>query len=126
MLKNDKVLDLLMRLDLTELQAKTYLTLTTVEKAEVGLVSKLSNISRQDIYRIMPTLEKLGLVEEIIATPKLYKAIPLNEGTARLFQKRTEEHTKLESSIKLLNKYSEKNTGLAIKSCKSEFVITSE
>ncbi|MCL5877987.1 MAG: hypothetical protein M1540_09275 [Candidatus Bathyarchaeota archaeon] len=124
--QNDKVLDVLVRLGLTELQAKTYLTIARLEKAEVKTISKLSNIARQDIYRIMPTLEKLGLVEEIIATPKLYKAIPLNEGTTKLFQKRTEEHTKLKSSIKQLTEKPEKNPEAEIQSSESEFVITYE
>ena len=96
--QNDKVLDVLVRLGLTELQAKTYLTIARLEKAEVKAISKLSSIARQDIYRIIPALEKLGLVEEIIATPKLYKALPLSEGTRKLFQQRTSEHISLKNS----------------------------
>jgi sugar-specific transcriptional regulator TrmB len=122
----DKVLDVLKRLGLTELQAKTYLTLTHLEKAEVKKISKFSDIARQDIYRIMPTLEKLGLVEKIISTPVLYRAIPLNEGTLRLFQKRTEEHARLKSSLKSVINNREENSNAAFLDSNVEFVITSE
>jgi len=115
-----------MQLGLTELQAKTYLTLTHLDKAEVKKIAKLSNIARQDIYRIMPALEKLGLAEQIISTPKLYRAIPLNEGTTKLFQKRTDEHTKLKDNLTLLIKNQEENPTNPIQDNDTEFVITSE
>ena len=115
-----------MQLGLTELQAKTYLTLTRTDKAEVKKIAKISNIARQDLYRILPALEKLGLVEQIIATPKLYKALPLNEGTTKLFQKITEEHTKLKDNLTLLIKNQEENPTGPMHDSDTEFVITSE
>lgn len=126
-IQSDKVLDILMKLGLTELQAKTYLTLTRFQKAEVKKISETSKIARQDLYRIIPTLEKLGLVEKIIATPILYKAIPLSEGTSSLFQRKSNEYSSLKSSLELLIAHSEENSkAVAEEENEAEFVITSE
>lgn len=127
MLQNDETIEILMDLGLTYLQAKTYLALTTLEKAEVKEISKISNVARQDIYRIMPTLEKLGLAEKVIATPTLYKATPLKEGSFTLFQKRTEEHTALQEKIKLLSDNDkERDINAIVDEETSQFIITSE
>jgi DNA-binding IclR family transcriptional regulator len=54
------------------LKSKVYLTLATLGKADVKTIAKASNIARQEIYRIMPTLQKLGLTEKIITNPTMY------------------------------------------------------
>ena len=108
MLQNDETIKILMNLGLTCLQAKTYLVLTTLKEAEAKKISKISNIARQDIYRIMPELEKVGLVERIISTPTLYKAIPLKEGSFVLFQKRAKEHAALQEKIEALAEHEDK------------------
>ena len=121
-----EAVDVLVKLGLTELQAKTYLTLTQLKTAEVKKIAAQSNIARQDIYRIMPILEELGLVEKIIATPILYKAAPLSEGTLMLFQRRAEEEAQLQNSLKLLVENREENSKAAPQEENFEFVITSE
>jgi sugar-specific transcriptional regulator TrmB len=65
-----------MDLGLTSLQAKTYLALVTLGKANVQTIAKASNVARQDVYQVMPTLQKLGLGEKIIAKPIIYEATP--------------------------------------------------
>jgi sugar-specific transcriptional regulator TrmB len=115
-----------MKLGLTQLQAKTYLTLTQLDNAEVKRIARISGIARQDIYRIMPTLEKLGLAEKIVATPILYKAVPLKDGTSSLFQERSSEHAQLEASLKTLAASKEKSDNNIVQDAKTEFVITSE
>ncbi len=128
MLQKDEAIEILMDLGLTVLQAKTYLALTALEKAEAKKISEISNVARQDIYRIMPTLEKLGLVEKVIGTPTLYKATPLNEGSVMLLQKRTQEHTALQEKIKLLsnNDDKERNSDAIAHEATTQFIITSE
>lgn len=104
--QNDEHIQTLMDLGLTLLQAKTYLALATLGKAEVKPISKASNVARQDIYRIMPTLEKLGLAEKIITTPAMYKATPIKDGVSILLQHRTREYTELQKKTrKLLNNF---------------------
>ena len=128
MLENDEAVKILMNLGLTCLQAKTYVVLTTLKQADVKKISKISNIARQDIYRIMPTLEKVGLVERMIATPTLYKAISLKEGSMVLFQKRANEQTRLQEKIKLLalNDVKEIGVNTFVQDTASQFVVTSE
>ncbi len=116
-----------MKLGLTELQAKTYLTLTRLGKVEVKKISEATKIARQDLYRIIPALEKLGLVEKNISTPILYKAIPLSEGTASLFEKKSNEYTSLRRNLELLTAQPEENNKAMIQEeDETEFVITSE
>ena len=119
-------LEVLLKLGLTELQAKTYLTLVGLKKAEVKKISARSNIARQDVYRIVRTLEEQGLVEKILSTPILYKAIPLTEGMSMLFQKRAEEHTKLENSLKLLTDKEVEDSSVMFSEDSIDFLIVSE
>jgi sugar-specific transcriptional regulator TrmB len=106
MFQNDEALEILFDLGLTSLQAKVYLALTAVEKAGAKEISEISDVARQDIYRIILTLENLGLVEELIGKPILYKAIPLKAGSFMLLQERKKEQLELEEKIDLFLKRS--------------------
>jgi sugar-specific transcriptional regulator TrmB len=50
----------------------------------------------------MPTLQKLGLVEKVIATPATYKATPIKDGASILLQKRKEEFSELQKKTAAL------------------------
>ena len=63
-------------------------------------------------------------MEEIIATPKQYRAISLNEGTLTLYQKKMDEQTRLKKSIQSLVKESNKPIINLYKENKSDFIIT--
>jgi sugar-specific transcriptional regulator TrmB len=80
-----------MELGLTFLQAKIYLTLCQVGSASIKTVYKNAEIARQDVYRVMPTLEELGLVERVLATPIMYKATAMKKGLHFLLDKKTKE-----------------------------------
>ena len=60
----DECAKILMDLGLTLLQAKAYLALSQLGKATVKTISKTANVARQDVYRVMLALEKLGLAEK--------------------------------------------------------------
>ncbi|MDH5770905.1 MAG: MEDS domain-containing protein, partial [Candidatus Bathyarchaeota archaeon] len=52
--------------------------------AKLGIVtvaeaSKASQVRREDVYRILPKLEKMGLLERILGTPVKIRAIPVEE-----------------------------------------------
>lgn len=68
-------------LGLTYLQAKVYVTLLKLGDvgAEVRKIASASAIARQDVYRILPALQKMGLVEKVVAIPTIYRPIPLEE-----------------------------------------------
>ena len=81
----------LTRLGLTFNQARTFIALVKLELASAEAVSKTAKIARQDIYRVMPTLEKIGLVEEIIAIPTIFKPLPLMDALKILIERRNRE-----------------------------------
>ena len=111
MIQNDDVhIQTLMKLELTLLQAKTYLTLVKLGKAEVKRIAEASNVARPDVYRVMPALEKLGLAEKIVTNPTMYKATPIKEGYYILLQNKTQEHTELQQkTIDLIKNFHESN-----------------
>lgn len=103
------------KLGLTSLQAKLYLTVATLHKASVGEIAATADTARPDVYRILPVLEKQGLLKKIITTPMMYEATPLKEGCALLLQRKKEEYIeakeKSQSLIEEFNKQTIKVTG---------------
>lgn len=97
-----------MDLGLTCVQAKVYLTLMKLRNPTVKMISKISNVVSQDVYRIMPRLQKLGLAEKILTKPTRYRATTINDALHILLQKQTEEQAKLQKkTLWLLNKFQE-------------------
>jgi sugar-specific transcriptional regulator TrmB len=124
--KEQEYLQTLMDLGLTLLQSKIYLALSRLEKAKVASISTSSNVVREDIYRIMPQLEKIGLVEKIVDRPNLYTALPLKEGLTLLIQERKEESYELEKKTRGLMQNLEYNhLRKAFQEENDQFVITS-
>ena len=76
---------------LTALQAKIYLILLQIERGDVKSVAKSANVARQEIYRVMPTLLKLGLARKIVRIPLQYEATPLDNGLLILLQRQKEK-----------------------------------
>jgi sugar-specific transcriptional regulator TrmB len=127
MTQNEELLKTLMELGLTFLQAKTYLTLSNFDKAEVKTIAKISQVARQDIYRIMPELQKMGLAEKIIATPVMFRATPLKEGFTMLINKKMEENKDIQKRTQALLKNYERENECQVSSEEfQEFIITSE
>jgi sugar-specific transcriptional regulator TrmB len=113
-------------LGLSFLQAKTYMNLAKIGKADARTISKSSSVARTDVYRIMLTLEKLGLVERIIAETTIYKATPIKESLSILLQKRREESSGLEKKANsLLESFQSSDPKDALEE-NPQFKITSE
>jgi sugar-specific transcriptional regulator TrmB len=105
MTQTEEPIQTFMNLGLTQLEAKVYLTLVKLgdEGADVKKIAKESNIARQDVYRILPSLQQHGLVVKIIATPTIYQPISLKNGLSMLLKQKTEEHNALKKQIKKLS-----------------------
>jgi sugar-specific transcriptional regulator TrmB len=116
----------LMGLGLSLLQAKTYLNLAKLGKADVKTIAKASNVARTDAYRIMLTLEKLGLAEKIVATTTVYEATPITVSLSILLQKRREEYAGLEKKANSLLKNFQSNDLQDSQEENQQFKITSE
>jgi sugar-specific transcriptional regulator TrmB len=98
----DEEIQTLTGLGLSSLQAKVYLTLLTLENGTMRSISKSANIARQDAYRILPTLQKLGLAKKLISKPTMYEATSMKDGVAILLQQRKEEHERLQKKTSML------------------------
>jgi sugar-specific transcriptional regulator TrmB len=125
----EEPVEIFMELGLTYVQARLYLTLVKLGNSggEVKRICKESNIARQDIYRVLPSLQKLGLAEKIIAKPTLFRAIPIEKGFTMLINKKTSKYNELKKKAKTA--FDKISVGDA-KNNKNEeapqFVITSE
>ncbi len=117
----------LVKLGLTLLQATIYVTLENLDKAGILRISKTSNVARPEVYRVIPALEKKGLVEKIVSNPAMYKAVPLKQGFTMLLQRKNEENEALQQQIKsLVSNIHEKSKEQINETEDSQFVITTE
>ena len=84
-------------------QAKVYLSIIQNGSVTVGEIAKISQLHRQDIYKIIPILEKKGLIVRTIDKPVLVSAIPAEKALTRLLAAEKERIGKkvshLESNI---------------------------
>ena len=56
-----------------------YIAVVQLGIASVSQVSKISKVRREDIYRILPKLGKMGLIEKILGKPAKIRASPVEE-----------------------------------------------
>jgi DNA-binding MarR family transcriptional regulator len=123
----DKQIKTLQDFGLSFLQAKTYLILVQLGEADAKTIARASNVARQEIYRVMPSLQKLGLGEKIIGKPVIYKATPLEDALLILIQKQKEAFTELDNKrCWLLQNFFMDGTKAAIDDNDTQFIITSE
>ena len=86
----------LMELGLTLNQARIYVALLHSEKPVTAReISKVTSITRQDVYRILPTLQNDGLIEKTITSPTKFNATPLKIGASILIKNKIAQHTAL-------------------------------
>lgn len=95
-------LQVLMDLGLTKVQARVYLALVEFGSSRIAAISKTSKVARPEIYRNLSKLQQLGLVEKIIETPLMYRAIPMNEGLSLLLETETERCEKVRAETRIL------------------------
>jgi HTH-type transcriptional regulator, sugar sensing transcriptional regulator len=126
-LLQDKEIKTLMDLGLTVIQAKTYLTLVKLGESTIKEVAKASDVARQNIYQIMPTLQQLGLVERIMGSPSSYKATPIETAISILLQYRNKKSTELqEQAKKLVDNFHTNNFKISLHDENDQFIVTSE
>ncbi len=99
---HEDAIQTLQKLGLTLLQAKVYLALVSLGNATAGDVAKLSQVARQEVYRLTNELEEAGLVSKILTTPTKIKPLPLNEGLSLLLKRRIKKTSTLKVEVKEL------------------------
>jgi len=102
-MSNDENTDLLLGLGLSLNQARVYLAILKLEKTTVGQVAKVSKVRREDVYRILPSLEKLGLVERLLGKPTEVRATLISDALKSLVaeEKRKSDERLLEMKNKV-------------------------
>ena len=99
-----------MRLGLNCSQAKVYLALVQKGVSTAKEIAIVSDVNRQEIYRIMPKLQKLCLAEKILAAPTMWKATPIDLGLTFLMEHRDKETCELQKKLeKIVNNVMDKN-----------------
>ncbi len=106
-MSGDESTDLLLGLGLTLNQAKIYLAILKLEKTTVGQVAKFSKVRREDVYRILPALEKMGLIERLMGKPTEVRATPISDALSFLVaeekNKTDERLSKMRSKVQMLS-----------------------
>ncbi len=124
--KNNTCVPALINLGLTRLQATTYINLTILGTVGVKTIAKASNSYRSDVYRVMLSLEKLGLAEKIVGDPIMYRATPLREGFWFLMQNKRQEYLNLqEEATTALKSIQDSNLKTPPQQVDPQFVICS-
>ena len=95
-MSNDENTDLLLNLGLTLNQAKIYLTILRLEKTPVAKIAKFSKVRREDVYRNLPALEKMGLIERLLGKPSEVQATPISDALTFLV---AEEKSKFDKRL---------------------------
>ena len=107
MLELDKT-DLLMGLGLTPNQAKVYQTILKLGNSTVIQIAKSSSVRREDVYKVLPALEKMGLAEKLIGKPVIVRATPVAGALASLILdekiKSDERIASMKTKFQLLSK----------------------
>lgn len=95
-------IETLIWLGLTGRQARVYLALLKLGTAKAKTIAKLSLVNRQEIYRVIDSLQEKGLVERRITEPASFTPTPINEGLQALIQRKTKEFSKVRLITKRL------------------------
>ena len=105
----DRYLTTLSDLGLSSSQAKIFLTLAKFQMLNARSISKLTGITRSDVYRVFNELEAAGLVERIIAKPEKFKARPPEECISTLLQRRINKTRQIVKEATELTNFLNKN-----------------
>ncbi len=85
-------------------QAKIYSVIIQSKLITVGKIAEFTHLHRQDIYKILPKLERLGLIVKTIDKPIKIQAIPVEKALNNLIIKEREEAderiNRLEANVK--------------------------
>ena len=72
-------------------QAKVYLSIVQSGRTRVCRISKNTQLHRQDIYKLLPKLEKMGLITKTIDKPFMIEAIPFQKALENVILKEREK-----------------------------------
>jgi sugar-specific transcriptional regulator TrmB len=103
---DSKAVRALMELGLTNSQARVYYALAQSGNGSATDISRISKVTRQEIYHIMRELQKKELVQKRFGLPITWKATPFDDALTILLEERNEHQNDLNKSIQeVLNNF---------------------
>jgi HTH-type transcriptional regulator, sugar sensing transcriptional regulator len=93
---------ILTELGLTSCEAKVYLAIASVGTCTAKSISKSTHVSKPDVYRSLRTLQDRALIERIIGSPTLFKALPIGDTISLLLERKNKEFKLLREQSKQL------------------------
>jgi sugar-specific transcriptional regulator TrmB len=84
MIFTDENIESLSSLGLTGQQSRVYLAVLSKNGISIGEISKETKIRREDVYRAIPKLEQMGLVEKLLSTPTKIRGLPVQHALSNL------------------------------------------
>ena len=75
-------------------QAVIYLTAVRLGLASFNEISRNSKIRREEVYRSIPALEKVGLIERVLGNPIKVRATPVEEALPILINRFREDYNR--------------------------------
>jgi sugar-specific transcriptional regulator TrmB len=76
---------------LTDTQSSVYLSIVRLGLATVGQITKESRVRREEVYRVLPSLEEMGLAERVLGNPVKVRATPVEEALPSLIKRLRDE-----------------------------------
>jgi sugar-specific transcriptional regulator TrmB len=75
-----------------------------LKTADVATIWQNSKVARQEIYRVLEELHRIGLVEKVIATPTKFRALSLADGLSILLKQRYDKYIEIKKSAEKISK----------------------
>ena len=121
---SDEKEDLLTRLGLTLNQARILLALQKIDdSATVHFIARISGVTREKIYCVMPELQERGFVEKIIVSPLKYKAISFSAVVSILLKKLQKISQDMRRKAKEIQAQSDAQKENMAQNCDDESII---
>ena len=120
----EKEINTLNQLGLTVCEARVYLALASSGTCSAKKISKISNISSPDVYRVLGRLQERGIIEKVISYPAIFKAVPMEKSLSILFKRKEKEFDALkEKTDRLVCSYKNSKRTESYRDEEHQFVI---
>ena len=120
---NGDYIKTLIKLGLSSNQAKVYIGTLKTGVAPVRDIAECANVGREDVYRVLPSLQQIGLVRQHLDTPTKYGAIEPFEAIKILLSKRDQESAQLKSEAEAILQLSNNNHAISNK-CHKTIIVS--
>ena len=97
---NNKIIDLLLSLGLTEYESRTLSTLFKFNESDAPNISRNAEIPKTRVYDVLDKLKAKGLVLEVYGRPKKYRVIDANEIFNSLLESKRKDLDILNNNVK--------------------------